>query len=104
MMAAASAEDLLSAARILEIGDDASLREIRQRYHDLLKEWHPDTSGKDPDESHGKTILLTRAYTLLREYCMNYQFSFREEDLNQKAGVYPVSRWMERYGDDPIWN
>ena len=104
MTSIASTEALVEAARLLEIETSASLHDIRAQYHKLLKNWHPDSSHHTPEESHQKTILLNEAYDLLVDYCMNYKFSFRSEDLNKNIEKNPAKLWMERYGNDPIWN
>lgn len=95
---------LIEAAKLIGIEKTASLHDIRTLYHEQLKKWHPDTSDKSPEESHQGTILLNEAYTLLVAYCMNYQFSFREEDLKQHIEKNTTELWMERFGNDPIWN
>ena len=99
-----SVEALIEAAAVLELGTHASLHDIRVQYHTLLKKWHPDTSEYTPEESHLMTVRLNEAYNLLVDYCMNYTFSFRSEDLNTTIGKNPAEFWMERYGNDPIWN
>jgi len=99
-----SVDKLIEAATLLELGTQTNLHEIRAHYHTLLKKWHPDTSHSTPEESHQMTVRLNEAYDLLVDYCMNYTFSFRPEDLKESVGKNPAEFWMERYGNDPIWN
>ncbi|HOJ95621.1 MAG TPA: DnaJ domain-containing protein [Methanospirillum sp.] len=47
---------LQQAAKILGFSDKASLIEIRKRYHEFVREWHPDVSVHEPDESHEMMI------------------------------------------------
>jgi pantothenate kinase len=103
VMTARSSLSIREAADILGIADQASINEIRSRYHALVKEWHPDVSDHEPEDTHNKMIRFNDAYDTLIEYCMQYEFSFRPEDLIQNARTDPVNSWMERYGDDPIW-
>lgn len=98
-----TAEALCKAAKLLGIGNKASLNEIRSRYYERIREWHPDVSRNDPAASHEMTIRLKKAYDLLVEYCMNHSFSFRIEDLANDLEQSPADFWMERFGDDPIW-
>lgn len=98
-----TAEALCEAAKLLGIGNHASLNEIRSRYHERIREWHPDVSQNDPAASHEMMIRLKRAYDLLLDYCMNHSFSFRKEDLARDLEQAPADVWMERFGDDPIW-
>ncbi|MDN7024705.1 J domain-containing protein [Methanoculleus sp. FWC-SCC1] len=102
-MAAITAGQVREAADVLGIRDRASLNEIRARYHEQIKEWHPDISRKDPAESHEMTLRLQESYSLLVEYCMNCPVSFRMEDLAADLEQSPADYWMERFGDDPIW-
>ena len=94
---------LREAAEVLEIREHASLNEIRQRYHEQIKRWHPDVSNKDPTISHEMTIRIKEAYDLLADYCSNRVFSFRIEDLARDLEQSPADFWMERFGEDPIW-
>jgi len=102
-MAAVTAERVREAAEVLGIRDRASLNEIRSRYHERIKEWHPDVSQKDPAASHEMTLRLKEAYDLRVDYCMNHTFSFRVEDLAEDLEQSPADYWMNRFGDDPIW-
>lgn len=95
--------DLKEAADLLGIPEKASLNEIRQKYHEQMKTWHPDVSTNDPVTSHEMTIRLKKAYDLLVDYCMNYVISFRIEDLSRNLKQNPADFWKERFGDDPIW-
>jgi len=102
-MAAITPERVREAADLLEIRDRASLNEIRRRYHERIREWHPDVSQKDPAVSHEMTILLKAAYDLLVDYCMNHPVPFRFGDLKKDLEESPAGYWMDRFGDDPIW-
>jgi preprotein translocase subunit Sec63 len=102
-MTAWSSLSIREAADILEIANHATMNEIRSQYHTLVKEWHPDVSQRNPEDTHTRMIRINDAYGVLIDYCMNYEFSFRPEDLKVAATGNPVDSWMERYGDDPIW-
>ncbi len=102
-MADVTPANLREAADVLGIGEKASLNEIRQKYHEQVRTWHPDVSKKDPAVSHETTIRVKMAYDLLVDYCTNHVFSFRIEDLAQDLEQSPADFWMERFGDDPIW-
>jgi DnaJ-class molecular chaperone len=55
----------------------ASMNEIQNRFRELAKEWHPDTSNHDADVSHETFIRILQANEVLVDYCMNYGISFR---------------------------
>ncbi|MBN1195704.1 MAG: J domain-containing protein [Methanomicrobiaceae archaeon] len=102
-MARVTPAALREAAEVLGFRERASLNEICRKYREEIKKWHPDISNQDPRESHEMTIRLKAAYDLLMDYCMNYPFSFRIDDLAQHLEKNPLDFWMERFGDDPIW-
>ncbi len=103
MMTARSPLSIKDAVDILGITDRASINEIRSRYHALIKEWHPDVSQRDPEDTHTAMIRINGAYDILIDYCMNYEFSFRPEDIRKTTDSGSLDSWMEQYGDDPIW-
>ena len=102
-MTARSSLSIREAADILGIAQQASINEIRSRYHALVKEWHPDVSDYDSEDTHNTMIRSNDAYDILIGYCMQVEISFRPEDLMQTTETDPMDTWMERYGDDPIW-
>jgi preprotein translocase subunit Sec63 len=102
-MAEVTPAALWEAAEVLGIPEHASLNEIRQKYHEQIKKWHPDVSHQDAVLSHEMTIRIKAAYDLLVDYCTNHVFSFRIEDLARDLEQSPADFWMERFGEDPIW-
>jgi preprotein translocase subunit Sec63 len=102
-MTSRSSLSIREAADILGIAEQASINEIRCRYHALVKEWHPDVSCYNSEDTHNTMIRLNDAYNVLISYCMQYKISFRPEDLKKTEETGPMDTWMERYGDDPIW-
>ena len=98
-----TATAIRDAAEALGITGCASMGEIRHRYHERIKQSHPDVTKDTSETSHQKTILLNKSYQLILEYCMNYPFSFQMEDLLKTAEKTPSEIWNDRFGDDPIW-
>jgi hypothetical protein len=102
-MESRSAQAIREAADVLGITDLASLNDIHIRFRALVKEWHPDVSQHDPDYSHVTFIRIKEAYDLLVDYGMNYEISFRIEDLRKGTDYDSKEFWMAHFGDDPIW-
>jgi DnaJ-class molecular chaperone len=71
-------EELEWAKKILDISIPMSLSQIERNYKKLAKNVHPDVSGA---ETASKTADLNRAIAIVREYCMDYQFDFSEEQF-----------------------
>jgi hypothetical protein len=91
------------AAEVFRITDRTSLNEIHARFRELVKEWHPDVSCHDPEISHNTFIRIKEAYDILVNYCMNFEISFRAEDIRQGTDYDSHEFWMSRFGNDPIW-
>jgi len=94
------------AAQTLNLGDRASMKEIKSRYRYLIKKWHPDKCGEDREKYKEKTSEVVHAYETIMAYCENYLYSFEEEDIvkNLPVGVQMKERWNKQYGNDPMWS
>lgn len=82
----------------LELPERASIRQIRKKYKELVKHWHPDKRAGKPEECHENTIRVIEAYKMIMEYCENYGIPFHEPD-NETQEEF----WKRRFGDDPMW-
>jgi DnaJ-domain-containing protein 1 len=89
--------ELRAALKELELSERVSLRKIKERYHDLVRRYHPD-SGLDSDPE--KIRRINEAYRILRAYCHDYLFNCsRAEFLEQ----YPEERLREQFAQDSLW-
>ncbi len=79
------------ARKILGLGEEASWREIREKYLELIKKTHPDR--KRGEEEIKK---INWAYEIIKEYCENYFFSFRKEDVER---MDLEGRLREQFGE-----
>ena len=91
------------AAAVFGVSGGASMNEIHARYCKLAKTWHPDISEQAPGLSHDTFIRIKDAYDILVDYCMNFEISFRPEDIRKGTGYDSKEFWMSRFGNDPIW-
>jgi len=89
----ANFEQVDKARRVLELGETASLKEIKQAYRRMAFRYHPDRCAEDL-ECGEKMKELNWAYKLLMEYCARYKYTFREEDV---ARAYPYEAYLRRY-------
>ncbi len=94
---------LQQAVKLLGFSNKASLMDIGKRYHELVREWHPDVSEHEPDESHMMMIRYKEAYEILVDYCMNYQVTFTDEGDNKRHISRSIEYWKEHFGEEPIW-
>ncbi len=73
-------EDILWARKVLGLGEEVRWREVREKYRQLVKKYHPDVNPS-PD-STGKIADINKAFEILETFFDNYRL-----DLS-KEGVY----------------
>jgi hypothetical protein len=88
---------------VLGLTGRARLNGIHARFHELVKEWHPDVSEHDPDLSHTTFICIKEAYDILIKYGMNFELSLRAEKIRKGTDYDSREFWMAHFRDDPIW-
>jgi DnaJ-class molecular chaperone len=83
------------ARKMLGLSEAATLKEIKRAYRTLAHRHHPDKhSGAAGEETEETMKRLNWAYKLLMDYCSNYKYSFREEDV---ARTYPHDEYLRKY-------
>lgn len=71
--------ELVERAReTLQLPEEASLFDIKQTYRRLALSRHPDKQGSEEEMK-----CLGRAYEILENYCRNYVYSFKENDIQK---------------------
>lgn len=91
-------QDLQDALKLLGLGERASLAEIKTRYRQLAKKYHPDRNQQSPEPTEIRQ--LNAAYTLLRGYCEQYRYSFSLEEFLEQN---PEERLRRQFSGDPLW-
>jgi DnaJ-class molecular chaperone len=94
-------DEITKARQILGLYEFATLKDIKNQYKELLREWHPDLSKEKEEISREKTIEIIDAFKTIMDYCENYKFSFSKEEIEKY--VSPDEFWEKRFGSDPIW-
>ena len=85
------------ARKVLGLSEAATLRKIKRAYRTLAHRHHPDTHSSAAREETEETMKkLNWAYKLLMDYCDNYKYSFREEDV---ARTYPDEEYLRTFKD-----
>lgn len=65
--------DVDAALRVLELGGTPTLDEVRARYWELARRYHPKTASANADEAHAARVVvetLTDALELLEEHLL----------------------------------
>ena len=84
------------ARKLLDLGEDATLRDIKEAYRRKAKKFHPD--GKDPDRKkycEEKMVQINRAYRIILNYIEQYEISFRKEDVDKNSPARDMRRFSE---------
>jgi DnaJ-class molecular chaperone len=92
----ANYNEIQEARKILRLGEEATLKEIKAAYRTLAHSYHPDKAGKEGSAENETMKRLNQAYKLLMDYCKEYKYSFREEDV---ARTYPYDEYLRTYKD-----
>ena len=88
------------AGKLFNLGEKATLGEIKRSYYRLSKEHHPDAVGSNHSAEDEMMYRLTEAYNLLMRYCEEYRFPLSKP----KEDIYDAEDWwMDRFGQDPPW-
>lgn len=90
------------AREILNIGDKASINEIRENYLNLLKKYHPDGKDANKEFHTDMTRKIIDAYNLIMDYCYNYEISFDEKSIEKY--LKDEEWWKSRFGNAPMWH
>ena len=85
------------ARRLLGLGEAATLKEIRSAYRRLAHHHHPDKHDSPNEENEEMMKKLNRAYKVLMDYCTDYKYGFREEDV---ARTYPYEENMRKWREN----
>jgi DnaJ-class molecular chaperone len=96
----ASFNEIDEARKLLGLGEAATLEEVKRAYRGLAKRHHPDKHGGIDRNRDEIMKRLNRAYGLIMDYCNEYKFSFRQEDV---ARVYQKEEeyrsWRDKWSD-----
>ncbi|MBN2000113.1 J domain-containing protein [candidate division KSB1 bacterium] len=96
-------EKVLHAARLLGINTPLTLAQIKEKYREMLKKWHPDKCGHEVETSKEMTEKIINAYEIITEYLEMYKFSFSEKEIKKNLPIDRREWWEEMYGEDPLW-
>ncbi len=75
-----NSKDIHQALEILGLPSIVSRAEIKRRYRDLARRYHPDLNSTD----FNKIQDINQAYEIVMEYVDNFRFYFDEEEINRQ--------------------
>ncbi len=86
--------EIEEARQLLGLGETATLKEIKRAYRTLAHRHHPDKQSGGESAGSENMKRLNRAYNLLMEYCNEYKYSFKKEDV---ARTYPKDEYLRTF-------
>jgi DnaJ-class molecular chaperone len=92
----ANFKEIEEARKLLNLDEEATLKEIKKAYRTLAHRHHPDKLTEDDSNESETMKRLNWAYELLLNYCNEYKYSFREEDV---ARTYFYDEFIRTYKD-----
>ncbi|KTB49036.1 DnaJ domain [Dehalogenimonas alkenigignens] len=87
--AAPSFEEITKARLLLNLGEAATLKEIKSAYRRLSHRLHPDKQGEAPAMAR-----LNKAYETLMSYVEDYAYGFTEAEFFRR---YPRAEHLDRF-------
>lgn len=87
----------MKAKSLLGLRETSTLAEIKAKYKNLMKKWHPDKHKDDPDKATKMSMQINEAYETILYYCNNYEYSFDEKDI-KKTTYSPAEWWHDKFG------
>lgn len=88
---------LKAALRVFGLGERATLDEIKARYRELAKRYHPDGGISEDTEVIYRVIEANR---VIMEYVGSYRYCFSEQEYLEQD---PEERLRRRFTTDPLW-
>ena len=96
----ATFEKIDEARKLLGLGGEATLHEIKQAYKKLAFKHHPDKhKGEDKKEAEKVFKKLTGARDTLLGYCASYRYSFKEKDVKKAMMDKEFYEHLKRFYD-----
>ncbi len=69
-------KEIKDALDILGLPSFVSFKEIKKRYLNLSKKYHPDICGDNL-----KIVEINKSYEILKKYIENFRFTFSDEEI-----------------------
>lgn len=95
-------KDIDRARKILELGETASIQEIKNKYRELSLKYHPDRhdSSSEKKKYEEKIKEINNSYEILINYCLKYPISFdAKEAMKIEEGEY-IRQHFKRFYDE----
>jgi curved DNA-binding protein CbpA len=87
---------------ILGVAPDASDKEVKAKYRELIKKYHPDVNKDNEEYATEMTAKINEAYSVLatEEGRQNYQYVLQHQNRVANAREYPTSFVISDFEDN----
>ncbi|RKY35302.1 MAG: J domain-containing protein [Candidatus Omnitrophota bacterium] len=93
-------EQIDAARKIFDLGESATLKEIKSAYKKLALKYHPDRcKGKHKEECEEMFKKISNANDVLMRYCAGYRYSFKEKDVKKNVMNKEYYEHLKRFYD-----
>ena len=93
-------DDIEKARGILGLDKEVTILQVKERYYELSKRYHPDSCQEDKIGAQEKFKEITWAYTVLNEYISGYRVSFHRADVKKMSVDAITYRHLKQFYDD----
>lgn len=88
------------ARQLLELEEDATLKEIEEAYRALAHKYHPDKCKDEKKKECEKMFKkINHANDILMSYCAGYKYSFKKKDVKRNAMDREFYKYLKRFYD-----
>ena len=88
----------MKAKTLLGLRERSTLKEIKLKYKNLMKTWHPDKHPDEVEKATKMSMQINEAYNIILDYCNSYEYSFEEQNI-KKTTFTPQEWWHDKFGN-----
>ncbi len=92
-----SFEKIMKAKSLLGLREKTSLKEIKNKYKNLMKKWHPDKNKNNYEQATQMSMQINNAYKTILDYCNSFEYPLDEESIRH-ATYTPEEWWKNKFG------
>ena len=98
-------KEIVDAKKLLALGDEATLEDIKNTYRKLSLKCNPDRC-KDDKKKYCQEMFqkISHANDILMNYCACYRYSFKEKDVKRNVMDQDLYNHLNRFYDGWLGN
>ena len=91
-------KEIDEARKMLDLGETATMRDIKDAYRRLALKYHPDRCEGGKREDHEAMFKkITVAHETIMSLCAGYRYSFKKQDIQGAADSEMDEEFMEKF-------